>query len=141
MPAGTGDDTDGPGVRYLSKDESKRRISVDSTGAVSSGRGGSSGRSRFPTAFTGVPGSIPPQSMRGMNDGGEGGTPWAATDAESFLRENLSLKDLVSLAYMFNFTEAGMLGLVERKAVVQVCCFIHRLVYFIQTVVFLVISY
>lgn len=51
---------------------------------------------------------------------GEGAGAWAATDPESFLRENLSLKDLVSLAYMFNFVEAGVLGLGERKAVVQV---------------------
>lgn len=68
----------------------------------------------------------PPQSidnsMRGGGGGGEGGEAgaWAATDPESFLRENLSLKDLVSLAYMFNFVEAGVLGLGERKAVVQV---------------------
>lgn len=66
----------------------------------------------------------PPQSidnsMRGGGgDGGEAGT-WTATDPESFLRENLSLKDLVSLAYMFNFVEAGVLGFGERKAVVQV---------------------
>ncbi|CAN0350734.1 unnamed protein product, partial [Hapterophycus canaliculatus] len=50
---------------------------------------------------------------------GEAGA-WAATDPESFLRENLSLKDLVSLAHMFNFVEVGVLGLGERKAVVQV---------------------
>lgn len=117
----------------LSKDESKRRTSIDNTAAVSSGRGGYSGRSRFPSAFTGVPGSIPPQGTGGVNDGGEGGTPWAATDAESFLRENLSLKDLVSLAYMFNFTEAGMLDLGERKAVVQVCFFIHGQIYFSES--------
>lgn len=62
----------------------------------------------------------PPQSIdNSTRDGGEGGA-WAATDPESFLRENLSLKDLVSLAYMFNFVEAGVLGLGERKAVVQV---------------------
>lgn len=36
------------------------------------------------------------------------------------MRENLSLTDLVSLAYMFNFCEGGVLGLGERKAVVQV---------------------
>lgn len=60
--------------------------------------------------------------MRGGGGGGEAGKAgaWAATDPESFLRENLSLKDLVSLAYMFNFVEAGVLGLGERKAVVQV---------------------
>lgn len=50
---------------------------------------------------------------------GEGGG-WSASDPEKILRENLSLKDLVSLAYMFNFSEAGVLGLGERKAVVQV---------------------
>lgn len=61
----------------------------------------------------------PPSIDNSMRDGGEAGA-WAATDPESFLRENLSLKDLVSLAYMFNFVEAGVLGLGERKAVVQV---------------------
>lgn len=70
---------------------------------------------------------IPPPSIdNSMRGGGGGGGDrgeagaWAATDPESFLRENLSLKDLVSLAYMFNFVEAGVLGLGERKAVVQV---------------------
>lgn len=59
----------------------------------------------------------------GSGEGAEaeaGARAWAATDPESFLRENLSLTDLVSLAYMFNFVEAGVLGLGERKAVVQV---------------------
>lgn len=63
--------------------------------------------------------SRPPQSIDNSMSGGED-KAWAATDPESFLRENLSLKDLVSLAYMFNFVEAGVLGLGERKAVVQV---------------------
>lgn len=57
---------------------------------------------------------------RGGQLGENMGGGWAATDPESFLRANLSLKDLVSLAYMFNFSEAGVLGLGERKAVVQV---------------------
>lgn len=72
-------------------------------------------------------GTVPPQSSNGQtrDGGGDSGArgeagAWAATDPESFLRENLSLKDLVSLAYMFNFVEAGVLGLGERKAVVQV---------------------
>lgn len=65
--------------------------------------------------FAGLPGAIHPDS--GAGDRGR----WAATDPESFLRENLSLTDLVSLAYMFNFTaEAGVLSLGERKASVQV---------------------
>lgn len=38
----------------------------------------------------------------------------------------MSLTDLVSLAYMFNFVEAGVLGLGERKAVVQVLSAIPR---------------
>lgn len=44
----------------------------------------------------------------------------AATEHESFLRENLSLTELVSLAFMFNFSEKAVLGLGERKAVAQV---------------------
>lgn len=69
------------------------------------------------------PDSAAPSQSFGHNTGsggGEGAQAWAATDPESFLRENLSLKDLVSLAYMFNFVEVGVLGLGERKAVVQV---------------------
>lgn len=65
--------------------------------------------------FAGLPGAIHPDS--GAEDKGR----WAGTDPESFLRENLSLTDLVSLAYMFNFSsESVVLSLGERKASVQV---------------------
>lgn len=79
------------------------------------GRQGVSARATT-MAFTGMPGALP-----FGYPGGDGNTlGWSATDPEDFLRENLSLKDLVSLAYMFNFSEAGVLDLGERKAVVQV---------------------
>ena len=89
------------------------------------------GRSRFPSAgFSGVPaGDFSHGTGAGSEEGGGGGAPLPVTDPESFLRGNLSLKDLVSLAYMFNFTEAGMLGLGKRKTVVQVRC--HALLYMV----------
>lgn len=90
-----------------------------SAGAGGSGRSGDE-RTGLPSrprrAFAGMPGVIHPDAQV---DGGGGS--WAASDPESVLRENLSLADLVSLAYMFNFTaESGVLSLGERKAVVQV---------------------
>lgn len=81
-------------------------------GSDTLGRRDNPGESRPAGSFAGMPGDATPVV-------GEGGG-WSATDPENFLRENLSLKDLVSLAYMFNFSEAGVLGLGERKAVVQV---------------------
>lgn len=88
-----------------------------------------SGGGRAATAGDAAAG--PPQGI-GENASGaatgsgdeRGAGAWAATDPESFLRESLSLKDLVSLAFMFNFVETGVLGLGEQKAVVQVlqCC-------------------
>ena len=89
------------------------------------------GRSKFPSdGFSGVPGGDYPRGTgAGSEEGEGGGAPLPVTDPESFLRGNLSLKDLVSLAYMFNFTEAGLLDLGERKAVVQVRC--HALLYMI----------
>lgn len=79
-------------------------------GGATPGAGASGGR------FEG--GSLLPSAFADMFGGVDGG--WVANDPESFLRENLSLVDLVSLAFMFNFSEAGVLGLGERKAVVQV---------------------
>lgn len=88
-------------------------------GSVTPGTGarGSLGGGPRPTnAFDGMPGALP---GRGVGTGGEDGGR-AGIDPESFLRESLSLKDLVSRAFMFNFSEAGVLGLGERKASVQV---------------------
>lgn len=81
-------------------------------GSDTRGRTETPGESRPTGSFAGMPGDAPPVV-------GESGG-WSATDPENFLRENLSLKDLVSLAFMFNFSETGVLGLGERKAVVQV---------------------
>lgn len=81
-------------------------------GSDTRGREENPGESRPTGSFAGMPGDATPAVREG------GG--WSAADPENFLRENLSLKDLVSLAYMFNFSEAGVLGLGERKAVVQV---------------------
>lgn len=103
-----------------------------SFGAVAGGERGETARSLPRRAFAGMPGAINPDGISGagaglreggLGTGGDRGSSgaWAATDPESFLRENLSLTDLVSLAYMFNFTsDAGVLSLGERKAVVQV---------------------
>ncbi|CAM9597616.1 unnamed protein product, partial [Laminaria digitata] len=74
-------------------------------GSDTLGRGENLGESRPTGSFAGMPGDATPAV-------GEGGG-WSATDPENFLRENLSLKDLVSLAYMFNFSETGVLGLGE----------------------------
>ena len=108
---GVGGDTGGS---YHQRDEGGAAADMMGSGA---GIGASAHGLRRDNNGTEPGTARPPQSIdNSMREGGN----WAATDPESFLRENLSLKDLVSLAYMFNFVEAGVLGLGERKAVVQV---------------------
>ncbi|CAM9496511.1 unnamed protein product, partial [Sphacelaria rigidula] len=108
VPRGGGGDSEGI------KHRGHLQIPVDAGGRVNAGASGGV-PSKPRRVFAGLPGAIHPDS--GAEDKGR----WAGTDPESFLRENLSLTDLVSLAYMFNFSsESVVLSLGERKASVQV---------------------
>lgn len=128
------------GVETQADDHRYQRLPVES-GTIGRGRGSNdthpgenrtgAERLQHRRVFAGQPGTTEAFGtgvVIGDGTWGQGGEKkdcnsgaWCAFDPEKILTENLSLTDLVSLAYMFNFTsESGVLGLGERKAVVQV---------------------